>query len=54
MAERGIMGLEALLDKVLTEGAPEFLKETLLVVACKLMELEVTRLTGAAKGGAHG
>lgn len=50
MADPRIMEFEALLDKVLTEESPDFLQEALRVLSSRLMELEVTRLTGAAKG----
>lgn len=50
MADAKILDLDGLLDKVLSEGSPDFLRQALEAVAKQLMELEVTRLAGASIG----
>jgi transposase-like protein len=50
MADRRIIEFEDLLDKLLVEDNPDFLKEALRLLSSKLMEIEVTRLAGAGKG----
>ena len=50
MADRGIIEFEDRLNKLLVEDSPDFLREALYAVTSRLMELEATRLAGAAKG----
>jgi len=50
MTDSTILDFEEILDKVAAGGSPDFLKDALAVVARRLMELEVTRISGAGLG----
>lgn len=50
MADKRSIEFDNAFRKVLNEGSADFLKDTLAMVACRIMELEATKLAGAEKG----
>lgn len=50
MTDKTIVGFEEILDKVAGSNSPDFLREALVLVAKRIMEIEVTRISGAALG----
>lgn len=50
MTDKTILDFEAILDKVAAGESPDFLREALAMVAKRLMEIEVTRISGATLG----